>query len=246
MKSEEFISSLSALSAEDENFERLRRDIPLGVDLAGNIAYARQTGAAGSGHLCVTGEKKGEFIRRLLITLSCLYERGEACFFVLTTDCAYAELLGMRSMDLTLPYTRNEADLELATNALKELLRMREYGAGYPRLFVAIDGLEKIQTGSFDGALEEYRKLIELLSRREGVEIITGVELEKSIFKSYPCAFVGVGNCLVETEEREGFAKIAYAQEDASLSAYTSFTYPSEPTIAETALFFNAVTERKE
>ncbi len=243
MKSEEFIASLSALSAEDEKFERLRRDIPLGVDLAGEIAYARQ--GNGRGRLCVTGENRGEFIRRLLVTLSCLYEEGEVCFFVLTADSAYAELLSMRSMDITLPYMRGKADLESAMQTIEELLRMREYGVGYPRLIVVTDGLEKIEGCNRNGELEEYRSLLELLGRREGVEMIVGVELEKSIFKNYPSAFVGVGNCLVETEEGEGRGQVAYVEEDANLSGRTPLTYPAEPSLAESILFFNRVAEQK-
>ncbi len=245
MKSEEFISSLSALSVEDEMFEKLRKGLPLGVDWKGDIVYARKEKRSGNGHLCVTGEKRGEFIRRLLVTLSCLYEEGEVCFFLLTTDCAYAELLTMRSMDITIPYMRGKSDLDKAIETVKELLRMREYGGGYPRLFILLDGLEQLEGCNGNGDLEEYRSLFELLSRREGVELITGVELDKSIFKNYPAAFVGVGNCLVKTEEEEGKGQVAYVEEDASLSAFTSLTYPSEPTLSKTILFFNLVAEQK-
>ncbi len=244
MRSDEFMSSLSALSVEDEKFENLRRSIPLGVDAVGNIVYARKKETPiYSRHICVTGSGKGAFIRRLLITLSCLYERSEACFFVLSPSADYGELLRMKNMDLTLPYIRLKSDLSPAIDTLKELLRMREYGRGYPRLFLVLDGLENLEGCNRNEDLEEYREIIDLLSRREGVELITGVELTKSIFSGYPGAFVGVGNCLVATRE-SGKADVTYVREDATLTMPSPMTYPDAPSLTETVLFFNSVSKQ--
>ncbi len=245
MRSDEFISTLSALSVEDETFEKIRRELPLGEDAAGKILYARSGANPYAGHhICVTGSGKSAFIRRFLITLSCLYERGEVCFFVLTPYAEYGELLRMKSMDITLPYVRSRADLELAVSTLKELIRMREYGRGYPRLVVVLDGLEELEGCNRNDDLEEYRELIELLSRREGVETVTGVTLTKSIFSGYPGAFVGVGNCLVATRE-SGKADVTYVQGDASLTLPAPITYPDTPSLTETVLFFNSVEKQK-
>ena len=90
--------------------------------------------------------------------------------------------------------------------------------------------------------LEEYRDIIDLLARRENVELIAGVELTKSIFSGYPGAFVGVGNCLVATREM-GKADVTYVNDDASLTMPTPITYPSAPAIMETILFFNSVSK---
>ncbi len=243
MRSDEFISSLSALAKEDETFEKMRKDIPVGTDSVGNIVYARKNETLFSNrHTCVTGSGKSAFIRRLLITVSCLYERGEICFFVLSPYAEYGELLRMKSMDITLPYIREKADLELAIETLKGLLRIREYGKGYPRLFVVLDGLEELAGCNRNEDLEEYRELIELLARKDGVDVVTGVELTKSIFSGHPGAFVGVGNCLIATRE-SGKADVTYVAEDISLSLPLPLTYPDAPSLTETVLFFNSVSK---
>ncbi len=243
MHSKEFISALSVLAAEDEKFEQMRKNLPLGVDSVGNIVYARRGETLySSRHTCVTGGNKSGFLRRLLITLSCLYEKGEISFFVLSPNLDYGELLRMKSMDLTLPYIRAKSDFDQAIDALKELLRMREFGKGYPRLVVVLDGVENLEGCNRNGDLEEYRSLFELLARRENVDVLTGVELTKSIFSGYPGAFVGVGNCLVATREA-GKADVTFVQEDASLTLPSPLTYPDEPSLTETVLFFNSVSK---
>lgn len=245
MRSDEFISSLSAMAGkmEDEQFEKMRKEVPLGLDEGGNVLYAHaRANPFSARHTCVTGGEKGEFIRRTLLTLGCLHEKGEICFFILSTDAEYAELLRMRSLDVTLPYIRSIADLERAAETIKELLRMREYGRGYPRLVLVLDGLENLEGCNQNGELSEYTNLIELLSRRESVQVITGVELTKSIFSGYPGAFVGVGNCLIATKG-DGEADVTYVQEDASLTTPRSITYPASPALAETVLFFNSVSK---
>ncbi len=241
MTSKEFVALLSEQAGEDEKFVAMQKNIPLGVDAAGQIAYARRKQSLFfSRHTCVTGGGRSAFIRRLLITLSCLYERGEACFFVLSPFGEYGELLRMKNMEITLPYIREKGDFERGVDTLKELLRMREYGRGYPRLFVVLDGIESLENCNRNQDLEEYRTVLELLARRNDVEIITGVELTKSIFSGYPGAFVGVGNCLVATREL-GCADVTYVQEDASLTMPMPILYPSAPSLTETVLFFNSV-----
>lgn len=243
MRSDEFISSLSALAVEDEKFEQMRRNIPIGTDSAGNILYARKPDALFSGrHICVTGGGKSAFLRRLTITVSCLYEKNEACFFVLSPYGEYGELLRMKSVDVTVPYMRTKTDLEQATLTLRSLLNMRDCGRGYPRLFVIADGLESLEGCNRNEDLEEYRELLDLLARRKDVDIFTGVDLAKSIFSGLPGAFVGVGNCLIATRE-SGKADVTYVLEDASLSLPLPITYPDAPSLTETVLFFNSVSK---
>ena len=145
-------------------------------------------------------------------------------------------------MDATIPYVRLKSDFELAIEALKQLLREREYGKGYPRLFVVIDGIEGLEGCNRNEDLEEYRDVIDLLARRKDVELIVGAELTKSIFSGYPGAFVGIGNCLVATRET-GKADVTYVNEDATLTMPIPITYPSMPSIMETVLFFNSVSK---
>ncbi len=240
MRSEELLAKLSAQADDDEKFAKMQKNIPLGVDAAGQIAYARRGSLFFSRHTCVTGGGRSGFIRRLLITLSCLYERGEICFFVLSPGQDYGELLRMKNMEITLPYIHDKVDFERSVDTLRELLRMREYGRGYPRLLVVLDGIEDLEGCNRNQDLEEYRAVVEILSRREDVDIITGVDLTKSIFSGYPGAFVGVGNCLVATREL-GKADVTYVQDDASLTMPMPITYPTAPSITETVLFFNSV-----
>ena len=243
MRSEEFISTLSALAVSEEKFEKMRKDLPLGLDSVGNVVYAHKNATPYSTRLtCVTGGGKSAFIRRLLITAACLYERSEICFFVLSPNTEYGELLRMKYMDVTVPYIRLASDLEPAIDTLKELLRMREYGKGYPRLVVVLDGLEALDGCNRNEDLEEYRNIIDLLARREEIELIIGAELTKSIFSGYPGAFVGVGNCLVATRE-SGKADVTYVNDDATLTMPSPITYPDTPSVTETILFFNSVSK---
>ncbi len=244
MRSDEFISLLSDLSKEYEEFIQLRKNIPLGIDSAEKVAYAKKPPFFYGNHICVTGGGKSFFIRRLLITLSCLYDKGSVCFFVLSPYHEYGELLRMRSMDITVPYLRTKEDFDKGVETLKALLRLRANGKGYPRLVVVLDGLESLEGCNRNEDLEEYRDLIELLARKEDVEVITGAELTKSIFSSYPSAFVGVGNCLVATRE-SGKADVTYVQDDASLTMPSPIRYPCMPSLTETVLFFNSVSKNE-
>ena len=243
MRSEEFIATLSSFAGEERKFEKMRMDLPLGLDSVSNIVYAHKYTLPYSTRLtCVTGGGKTAFIRRLLISLSCLYEKSDICFFILSPNTDYGELLRMKSMDATVPYIRAASDYELAIDTLKSLLSMREYGQGYPRLVVVVDGIETLEGCNRNEDLEEYRDLIEMLAKREDIELILGVELTKSIFSGYPGAFVGVGNCLVATRE-SGKADVTYVQDDASLTMPSPITYPDAPSITETILFFNSVSK---
>ena len=241
MRSEEFISSISALSQGDEKFEEIRYGLPLGLDAAGNLTLAQKTRRPFTvRNTCVTGVNTSNFIRRMLISVSCLFEREEACFFILSPKTEYGELLRLKSMDVTVPYIRLKSDLELAVDSIKELLRMREYGSGYPHLFIVLDGLEMLPDCNKSGDLEEYRAIFELFRRREDVDIICGVELTQSIFSGYPGAFVGIGNCLVSLRE-EGKADVTYVKDDASLSLPIPIAYPSAPSVLETVIFLNSL-----
>lgn len=241
MRSDEFITSVCGVSEDDARFEELKNGLPLGEDTVGNIVVAqRRKKPLTLRHTCVTGAGKSEFIRRLLLTLSCLYEKSEATFFILSPRTEYGDLLRLRNMDAVVPYIREKSDLDLAIETLKQILYQRNYGKGYPQLFLVLDGLETLPDCNRNGDLEEYRNLFDMLARRTDVDVISGVDLMRSIFSGYPGAFVGVGNCLVTTRE-EGKADVTYVGNDASLSMPAPMRYPTEPSFTETIIYFNAL-----
>lgn len=243
MRSEEFIALLSNAAENEEKFEQMRKDVPLGIDSVDNVVYShKNTKPYSTRFTCVTGGGKSAFLKRLLITVSCLYERKDACFLVLSPNAEYGEFLRLKSMDVTVPYVRSKSDLEFAMETLKQLLREREGKRGCPRLFVLLDGIETLDGCNRNEDLEEYRDAIDLFARRGDVELIAGVDLTKSIFSGYPGAFVGIGNCLVATREM-GKADVTYVNDDATLTMPLPITYPSAPAITETILFFNAVSK---
>ena len=241
MRTEELIKAISGQSTDNDRFEELKSGMPIGQDMSGNLVLAQKRVKPFTvRNTCVTGVGKTNFIRRMLITLSCLYEREEASFFVLSTSTDYGELIRLSSADFTVPYMRTKEDLTQAVSTLKELIRMREYGKGYPHLFVVMDGLDELPDCNKNGDLEEYRDVFELLMRKPDVDIICGADLGKSIFAGFPGAFLGIGNCLVTTRE-SGKADVTYVNDDATLSLPIPGHYPSEPSVMETIIYLNAL-----
>lgn len=241
MKAEEFISSLSEISQKNVyRFEQLRSCIPLGRDSAGNIPVAhREENPERYHHVCVTGAGRGNFIRRLAFTLACLYDKSEAMFLVLSPRVEYGDLLRLKSADVTVPYIRTSADYLAALETLKDLVRARALNAGCPRLFVILDGLEELPDVLRDGMLEPYKQCFDAVGS-SGVEVITGVDLLKSIFSGYPGAFVGIGNCLI-TPKGEGKADVTYVNADSSLTLPKEIVFPDSPSFAESIDFFNSL-----
>ena len=241
MKAEEFIASLSEISRKNfYRFDRIRACIPLGKDEPGNVIVAhREENPGRYHHVCVTGGGRGNFIRRLVLVLSCLYDRSEAMFLVLSPRAEYAELLRLKNADVTVPYLRGLPDYEAALETVRELVRMRSLNAGFPRLFIVLDGLEELPDARGDGMLELYKSCFDAVGA-SGVEIITGVELLNSIFSGYPGAFVGIGNCLV-TPKSEGKADVTYVNADSSLTPPREFLFPDSPSFGDVVGFFNSL-----
>lgn len=241
MKSDEFISVISGMSHDDDQFEEWKKGLPLGLDSVGNIVRAQKMEKPFTlRNTCVAGVGRTRFISRFLITVSCLYEKTEACFFIISPKTEYGELLRLKSMDVTVPFIRDKGDVELAVETVKALLAQRENGKGYPHLFLVLDGLEELPECNRNGDLEEYREIFDLFNRRKDVDVICGADLMRSIFSGHPGAFVGVGNSLVTIRE-EGKADVTYVGEDVSLSMPIPITYPSEPSVMETVIYLNAL-----
>ena len=241
MTTQEFMETLFRQAEGNEKLEEYKKGLPIGRDENGNILLAQKREKTLTvRNTCATGAGRTDFIRRLIITLSCLYEKDQACFFVLSPKTEYGELLRLHSADVTVPYIRNKEDIGKAVETLKELLRMRELGTGHPYLFLVLDGLEELPDAKQNGELEEYRAINELLMRKNGVELITGVDLGKSIFAGFPGAFLGIGNCLITTRE-EGQADVTYVGDDSSLTLPVPMTYPCEPSVLDSIIFLNQV-----
>ncbi len=242
MKAEEFIASLSEISRKNVyRFEQFRACVPLGKDDTDGVVVAhREENPGRYHHVCVTGAGRSEYIRRLVTTLACIYDKSEAMFLVLSPRTDYADLLRLKAGDFTVPYIRSFSDYMAALDTIRELLRMRSLNAGSPRLFVVLDGLEELPDVERDSLLEPYKACFEAVGA-SGVEIITGVDLLKSIFSGYPGAFVGIGNCLV-TPKGEGKADVTYVNVDSSLTLPKEIFYPDSPSPAESIDFFNALT----
>lgn len=241
MRTEEFLELLSRYSQEENGLENLKNGVPLGTDSVGNVVTAwKKNVPFALRQLCVTGPKRTAFIKRVVATLSCLYERSEANFLVISPRPDYGEAFRLQTLDITAPFIRTKADVDAALACVKDLMRMQQSGAGYPKLFLILDGLEELVGGNPNGDLEEYRVFFEALTRRNNVAVITGVELRKSIFSGYPGAFVGVGGCLVTTRE-DGVADVTYVQDDSSLSLPTVLHFPSAPSFTETVIYLNSL-----
>ena len=241
MRAEEFISSLLKSCEDDGDIKRLQESVPLGWDSVGNTVYSQKRESPFTvRHTCVTGARKTAFIKRLLLTLSSLYEKSEINFFVLSPFTEYGELLRLQNADFTVPYINEKSDLEKAKACVLELLALRAREKGCPKLLLVLDGLETLAGCNKNGDLEEYRDFFELIARRSEEEIISGADLIKSIFSGYPGAFVGVGNCLVTTRE-ENKADVTYVNDDSSLSLPTVMSYPDTPSVTETVIYLNSL-----
>lgn len=244
MRTDAFIEAVCK-NQKGERLDEFRQGLPIGKDENGEILIAQKREKPLSvRNTCVTGAGRTEFIRQLIVVLSCLFDKEETSFFVLSPHVEYGELLRLNSVDITVPYIRSQEDIESAKETLKELVRIRSMGAGHPRLFVVLDGLDELPDSKESGELEEYRAINELLMRKKDIDIITGVDLSKSIFAGYPGAFLGIGNCLVTTREK-GEADVTYVGEDSSLTLPVPMIYPSEPSVLDSIAFLNNVPARE-
>lgn len=243
MRTEEYISIISnAVSTDDEEaFGKFRKSLPLGLDEDGKPVCANVfKGATVFKNLCVTGACREDFICRTLIALSCLYERDEATFLLISPNPVYAELLRLNNIDAVVPYIRSLEDVQMIQKSISDILRVREYGTGYPRLFLVLDGLEELPCANRNKDLAEYMEFFRFATHRSDMETICGMDLTKSIFSGCPGGFLGIGNCLVKASET-GKANVSYVRNDASLSSPRTISYPSEPSVADSVKMLNDI-----
>ena len=243
MRTEEWLAKLSEKSSNIETLEQFRARLPLGVDESGNIILSRiRAYPYGIRHTCVTGAHATAFIKRFILSLSCLYDKDELNFLVLSPKMEYGELLRLNSLEITVPFLRTKGDLESAKACITELTMLADTQK-CPKLFVVLDGLEELDGCNKNGDLEEYREIFDKIARQPNIDVITGAELMKSIFSGYPGAFVGIGNCLI-TAEQDGKADVTYVQDDVSLSLPMTVEFPTEPSLSQTAALLNSIAKR--
>ena len=241
MRSDEFLKTLTEDTDGADSLKSLRESVPLGVDAVGEVVCSQlREHSFTPRHTCVTGARRGAFLKRTVLTLSRLYHRNEVNFLVLSPRTDYGELLRLQGVEITVPYIRSRSDLESACACVRELVAANEQGRGCPRLILVLDGLEEIPGCNANGDFAEYRDVLDSLVRKNEVEVFTGVELMRSIFSGDPGVFVGVGNCLVTTRE-DGKADVTYVGDDSSLSMPTAISYPDTPSVMETIIAFNAL-----
>lgn len=242
MKTEEFVSALSEISERNVyKFEQVRASIPLGMDEAGTVVVAhREENAARYFHVCVTGENGTAYTAQLALTLACLYEKSAASFLILSPHEKYGELLRLKNADFTVPYLRSVGDLENALATLKEIRQFKTTNAGCPKHFVVLDGLEELPDAENSGALTAYRRFFEELGG-SGVEIISRVDLSKSIYAGYFGAFAGIGNCIV-TPKGAGKADVVFVENDSTLSVPREVDCPDGEPLKDVVDRFNALT----
>lgn len=229
MRTEEFYNLLRQKSADAQAFEKVKKDIPLGLTEQGELVFSHTREVAYAiRHTCVTGEGYTAYIQNLILLLSALFGQDGACFLVLSPKSEYTRLLHLKNANITAPYVQTAEQFKKAKESVSQLIRTRGKTTNQPKLFLVLDGLESIRDAGFGKDLESYRELMELC-RNTDVEVITGVSLMKSIFSGYPGAFVGVGNALVDLRGG-GLADVTYVEKDVSLSQPTAITVPQEPT----------------
>ncbi len=240
MEIQEYIQSLIQLSnLATGNGLEFCKAIPLGLgeDDAPIFAHT-EVCPARYHHICVTGEKRGEYIRRFILSICKLYGQDKVSFLILSPDKAYGELLYLKDADITIPLINRYADCASALDTLREFVRMLAVEQeNSPKFFLILDGLEDIMGEGEKQTFECFKPFFDVVGA-SGIEIITGIDLEKSIFNSYPGAFVGHGNALVSTDVL-GKADVTYVGIDSCLSLPLSISYPDTPSVSDCVFSLN-------
>ena len=240
MKTEEFLTRIKGESRiGPERFEELRARLPLGEYADGEYVLSHSINDVERyHHTCITGAMRAEFISRLVLTLSGLYQKSEAVFFIVSPNLYYGQLMKLATADVIVPFLTSERDIPPILQTVRSLASQRDGKKTRAKTFLILDGLELLEEDDKRAALDCYRPFFEAVGT-SGIEIITGVDLAKTIFAGYPAAFVGIGNCLVAPSVG-GEMDITYVKIDGSMTLPKKCTYPSLPTVAECIELRNA------
>ncbi len=233
MKTEEFLTRVKGESRVDpERFETLRSCLPLGEYADGEYVLShRENDVQRYHHTCVTGAMRAEFISRLLLTLTGLYQKSEAVFMIVSPNLYYGQFMKLATADVTVPFLTSARDIPPILETVRALAKQREGKHTRAKTFLILDGLELVDAEDKRSSLDCYRPFFEAVGT-SGIEIITGVDLAKTIFAGYPSTFVGLGNCLVAPSVG-GEMDITYVGIDGTMTLPKKCSYPSMPTVAE-------------
>ena len=204
--------------------ETLVAKLPLGKKTDGETYFSHRVQKAERyHHTCVTGKERTCFIEGLICALSTIYAGRGAAFVVLSPNPVYTRLLRLKNADVTVPYIRSEKDLSSVLSAVFPLIE-RARKKATPKLFLVLDGLEELGSKELSRTLKAYLPFFEKTVLAP-VEIITGVNMENSIFSGDPSVFVGAGNTLVSVDELT-YADATYIDETGNTCLPERIDYP--------------------
>lgn len=236
MRTEDFLNRIkNERKLDPKRLDDLRARLPLGEYADGEFVLSHlETDSERFQHTCVSGAMRAEFISRLLLTLSDLYSKEEATFMIVSPNFYYGRLMNLTKACILVPMVVDEGDVAAALDTVRKISEDRKGKKSGAKLFLVLDGLELMQPISSERGQEDlacYRPFFEAVGS-SGIEVITGVDLSKTIFAGYPAAFVGLGNCLV-VPSVGGEMDVTHVGADGMMTTPKKATYPSLPTLAE-------------
>ncbi len=240
MKTEDFLARIKGEGRVDpERVKQLRACLPLGEYSDGEYVLShREYDIERYHHTCVTGAMRAEFISRLILTLTGLYTKSEAIFLIVSPNLHYGQFMKLENADVTVPFVTSLRDVPPVLEAVRTLAQMRKDKHSEAKTFLVLDGLEMLEEEDKRSGLDCYRAFFEAVGT-SGIEIITGVDIAKTIFVGYPAAFVGIGNCLVAPSVG-GEMDVTYVEIDGTMTLPKKCSYPSLPTLSECIELRNA------
>ena len=233
MRTEDFLARMKDEGKRNPSWLKdLRAGLPLGEYSDGEyVLSCKKTDSPCFRHTCVSGAMRAEFISRLLLTLSALYSKEEATFMIISPNLHYGKFMNLTKACMLVPVLMTERDVTAALESVRALAKARMDKPSGAKMFLVLDGLELLGGETDRENLACYRPFFEAVGA-SGIEIITGVDLSKTIFSGYPAAFVGLGNCLV-VPSVGGEMDVTYVGIDGVTSLPKRAKYPSLPTLSE-------------
>ena len=233
MRTEDFLTRIRGENRIDPNrVNQLRACLPLGEYSDGEYVLShREYDIERYHHTCVTGAMRAEFISRMLLTLTGLYTKSEAIFIIVSPNMYYGQLMKLTGADVTVPFVNTPRDVASVLESVCALAEMRKAKPTEAKTFLVLDGLELLEPEDKRAGLDCYRAFFEAVGT-SGIEVITGVDLAKTIFVGYPAAFVGIGNCLVAPSVG-GEMDVTYVDIDGTMTLPKKCSYPSMPNLTE-------------
>lgn len=196
--------------------------VPIGVSSQGETVFAHVGVSVERARLVVvSGKEKTAFLQSFIRSETKRLPARGASFIVLSPKSSYVELLREKSADITLPYLHSTADYRAVLEGLSPLFSALK-NTGKRTVYLVLDGLETLGDQE-DKFLKSYTLAIEKTQGSQ-VEILCGVEMEKSAFSGNPGVFVGAGNALLSVDE-PNFAFFARVERDFSLGAPQKIYY---------------------